>query len=321
MTGSTRVPVETRSRFKRQGFPPRRPRPDVTLRPGSAAEELRIGLRWNFGDTEDIVTHRRPPLTQWRRTTPAALALARQVGPALSNPELAAALNSAGHTTGTGQPFDTTAAGNLLYAYRIGSPNLLTDGELTPRAVAERLGVATGVVHAWLAAGTLTARRSPAGRWCIPFPPEVEADCRTPTTTSAHLHHDADGIGRQPRERSLAEVDDQLGVKADVVYYWGHTRLPTHPPRLRRPALGHPHPRTPSRPPRPAPKTCPKMSKPHTTWKGSQYEVTVPVLADRVQQARVAGAPPRSWMAAGSAPAASRSALERQCAAGLGRMR
>jgi len=193
---------------------------DVTLRPGEAADELRVGLRWNSGATEEIVARRLRPVTEWRRTAPAAVALARQIGPAVSNPELAAALNSAGHTTGSGKPFDTTAACNLRYAYRIGSPDLLADGELTPRSVAERLGVATGVVHAWLAAGTLTARRSPAGRWCIPFPPDVEADCRTRTTTSAHLHHDADGIDRQGGERSIAEVADQLGVKADVVYYW-----------------------------------------------------------------------------------------------------
>jgi len=47
-----------------------------------------------------------------------------------------------------------------------------------------------------------------------------EADCRTRTTTSAHLHHGTDGIDRQGGERSIAEVADQLGVKADVVYYW-----------------------------------------------------------------------------------------------------
>src|SRR5665647_1403877 len=140
---------------------------DVTLRPGGTARELRVGLRWNSGAAHEVVVQRMRPVTQWRRAAPAAVALARQVGPSLTNPELAAALNAAGHTTGTGKPFDTTGACNLRYAYKIGSPDLLALGELTPRGVAERLEISMSTVHAWLAAGTLPARRSPTGRWCI----------------------------------------------------------------------------------------------------------------------------------------------------------
>jgi len=193
---------------------------DVTLRPGNTARELRVGLRWNSGATEEVVVQRMSPVTEWRRTAPAAVALAREIGPGLSNPELAAALNKAGHTTGTGKPFDTTAACNLRYAYRIGSPDLLAAGELTPRAVAQRLGVATGVVHAWLAAGTLPARRSPTGRWCIPFPPEVEAAARARIIDSSHIHRDADDHDRQPGELSITKFAARLTVKPDVVYYW-----------------------------------------------------------------------------------------------------
>jgi hypothetical protein len=52
-------------------------------------------------------------------------------------------------------------------------------------------------VHDWLSAGTLTARRSPAGRWCIPFGNDIEQDWRDRIATSPHIHHDADGIDRQ----------------------------------------------------------------------------------------------------------------------------
>ncbi|HEX2804973.1 MAG TPA: helix-turn-helix domain-containing protein, partial [Kineosporiaceae bacterium] len=193
---------------------------DVTLRPGDTARELRVGLRWNSGATEEVVVQRMSPVTQWRRTAPAAVALAREIGPRLTNPELAAALDAAGHTTGTGKPFDTTAAGNLRYAYRIGSPDLLAAGELTPRVVAQRLEVGTGVVHAWLSAGTLPARRSPTGRWAIPFPPEVEAACRARLAHSPHIHQEADDLDRQPGELSITELATRLGVKPDVVYYW-----------------------------------------------------------------------------------------------------
>ena len=201
---------------------------DITLRPGHTPQHLRVGLRWNSGATEELVVARARPITESRRATPEAVALARELGPRLTNPELAAALNAAGHRTGTGKPFDRTAATNLRYAYRIGSPDLLADGELTPRAVAERLGIAVGVVHGWLSAGILPARRSPTGRWCVPFSAEVEAACRARVAASPHLHRDTDGFDRQPGELSIAQVAARLMVNTDVVYYWANRGyLPT----------------------------------------------------------------------------------------------
>jgi hypothetical protein len=179
---------------------------DITLRPGKDPHQLRAGLRWNSGATEELIVTRARPVTEWRRATPEAVALARELGPRLTNPELAAALNAAGHRTGTGKLFDRTAATNPRYAYRIGSPDLLAEGELTPRVVAERLGVAVGAAHRWLSAGTLPARRSPTGRWCIPFPSDVENECRARIAASPHLHRDADGLDRQPGELSIAEL-------------------------------------------------------------------------------------------------------------------
>jgi excisionase family DNA binding protein len=201
---------------------------DVTLRPGDSVRELRVGLRWNSGAAQELVVQRMSPVTQWRRAAPAAVALARQVGPSLINPELAAALNNAEHTTGTGKPFDTTSACNLRYAYKIGSPDLLVAGELTVRGVAERLEISMSTVHAWLADGTLPARRSPTGRWCIPFDTDTESACRRRLATSPHVHRDRDDIDRQNGELSIAEVADRLGVKADAVYYWAQRGyLPT----------------------------------------------------------------------------------------------
>lgn len=155
-----------------------------------------------------------------RTTDPAAIALAKTIGPSLDNAALAAALNQTGHRTGTGQPFDGVAAANLRHYHRIPYPGLLAEGELTPRQLAERLGVSVGTIHYWINAGFLPARRGPANRWCIPFPAEVEAACRDRAAGSAHQHRDIDAQPRRDTELSVTDVAQRLGVKPDVIYHW-----------------------------------------------------------------------------------------------------
>jgi predicted site-specific integrase-resolvase len=91
---------------------------------------------------------------------------------------------------------------------------------MTPRQVAQILGVSTGTIHYWINAGYLTARRGPAGRWCIPFPPEAEAACRERAAGSAHQHHDTDPAPQADCELSITQVASHLGVKPDVIYSW-----------------------------------------------------------------------------------------------------
>jgi excisionase family DNA binding protein len=194
---------------------------DVTITP-DAEDRTRVlvGLRWKSGASQQVPATRRKNAIQLRSTDPAAIELARQIGPHRDNAALAAALNDAGHRTGTGQPFDATAAGNLRNYHRIPYPGLLEDGELTPRQVAGRTGVTIGTVHYWITSGYLPARRGPAGRWCIPFPPDVEQDCRERAATSAHQHRDTGPGARRDGELSVAEAAARLGVKPDVVYNW-----------------------------------------------------------------------------------------------------
>ena len=152
---------------------------DVTLTPSAEnPSRLTAGLRWKSGATQQLLVTRRKNAIQLRATDPAAIELARRIGPGCDNNALATALNDAGHRTGTGQPFDGVAAANLRNYHHIPYPGLLEDGELTPRQVAGRTGVSTGTIHYWINAGYLPARRGPAGRWAIPFPPETEAACR-----------------------------------------------------------------------------------------------------------------------------------------------
>jgi excisionase family DNA binding protein len=77
-----------------------------------------------------------------------------------------------------------------------------------------------GTVHYWIRSGDLAARRGPAGRWCIPFPPDVEQACRDRAASSAHQHRDTDPGARRDGELSIAEAAARLGVKPDVVYNW-----------------------------------------------------------------------------------------------------
>ena len=154
-------------------------------------------------------------------------------------------------------------------------------------------------MHGWLSAGTLPGRRSPTGRWCIPFPPDLEAACRARVAASPHLHRDADGVDRHPAELSIAEVAAHLMVNTDVVYYWAERGyLPTRRGKGgRRWVAFTAEPKRPAAPASRTPTSCPKMSKPQTSRKESQYEATIPVIADRAQQQRVRNALEPEWEA------------------------
>ena len=98
-------------------------------------------------------------------------------------------------------------------------------------AAARQLGCSTGVIYHWIHTGQLTARRGPAGRFCIPWNAQAEAGCCTRIAQSAHL-------GRAARPRTLAapafpaadggeisvtEAACRLGCSAGVIYYWIET--------------------------------------------------------------------------------------------------
>ncbi len=202
---------------------------DVTLIPDPDKTKLRIGVHWHAGATEELVVERMSRVTESRRTAPGAIELARRLGPTMDNATLAAALDAAGHRTGAGRAFDADAVSSLRHYHGgIASPALLQPGELTVRDVADRLGVGQGTVTNWINQGRLPARRGLANRWCVPFPPALEAAWQAHVAASPHVHTDIDPRPPQAHERTIAQVADTLGLKADVVYQWaaqGH--LPT----------------------------------------------------------------------------------------------
>jgi DNA invertase Pin-like site-specific DNA recombinase len=188
----------------------------ITLMPAADPAFVRIGLHWNSGATEELRTERHQ---QYLRTSPAAVDLARQLGPSMDNKALAAALNAAGHRTAHGRPFDTDSAGNLRTYYKIGYPRT-ADGELTVTQAAGKTGVSVQTIRYWIDHGYLTARRGPAGRYAISFPPEVEAACRQRAARSFHQHKDIQTGPRRHGEHSVPETAARLGVKPPRVYAW-----------------------------------------------------------------------------------------------------
>jgi hypothetical protein len=190
---------------------------DVTLMPASEPARLRIGLRWNSGAAEELLTGR---TEQQPRTSPATLDLARQLGPAMDNKALAAALSTAGHRTANGRLFDTESAGNLRSYHHIGYPALLTAGDLTTAQAAARIGVSIQTIKYWISQGHLTARPGPGRRYAIPFPPDVEAACRQRAASSSHQHHDITAQPRRDNEYTVPETATRLGINPPRIYRW-----------------------------------------------------------------------------------------------------
>ena len=190
---------------------------DVTIMPASDPARLRIGLRWNSGATGELLIER---YQHQPRTSPAAIELARQLGPAMDNKNLAAALNAAGHRTARGRPFDIGSAGNLRSYHKIGYPPATSHDEITVAQAAARLGVSAQTIRYWLGHGYLTARRGAAGHYAIPFPPDVEAACRQRAASSFHQHKDIQAGSRRDGEHSVPQTAARLGVKPPRIYAW-----------------------------------------------------------------------------------------------------
>ncbi len=192
---------------------------DVTLRPEPDLGKARIGIRWHTGATDEIVVARRMRVTEFRRTDPAAIELARDLSN-LSNRDIACRLNAAGHTTGAGRPFDNDAVASLRHYHHVPPPELLADGEVTVADIAHRFGISHGAVIHWIARGWLPARRGLNNQWCVPFGPQIEADCRERVARSAHIHQPDTADARTDHELTVGEVAAVLRISTNVVYYW-----------------------------------------------------------------------------------------------------
>jgi len=161
---------------------------DVTLTSQPEGRELQVGIRWRSGASEQHTIQRPPKPADAQRTPSPAVELTRHLAPDHTNAQIACQLNAAGLRTGKGRPFTPDSVQWILWRHKIPHPtNWAQDGELTVAQLAERLAVAPGVIYAWITTGKLAARRGPGNRLYIPFPPDVEQQCRQLVANSVHL--------------------------------------------------------------------------------------------------------------------------------------
>jgi DNA invertase Pin-like site-specific DNA recombinase len=161
---------------------------DVTLTSKRDSRELSVGIRWRSGAAEQHTIQRPQKPADAQRTPSPAVELTRRLAADHTSEQIACQLNAAGLRTGKGRPFTAESVQWILWRHKISYPTTWAhDGELTVSQIAERLGVSIGMVYDWISTGKLAARRGPANRLYIPFPPQVEQQCRERVQHSVHL--------------------------------------------------------------------------------------------------------------------------------------
>jgi DNA invertase Pin-like site-specific DNA recombinase len=160
---------------------------DVTITSKPEAREVEVGIRWRSGASEQHTIERPPTYNDTKRTPPQAIQLIARLAPHRTNAEIAAELNAAGIRTGADLPFSAHAVRFIRRAYEIPATRPRRGGELTVAEVAERLSVSPGAIYYWVRHGQLSARRNSANRLRIPFPLEIERQCRERIANSSHI--------------------------------------------------------------------------------------------------------------------------------------
>ena len=173
---------------------------DITVLPEPERSQVRIGIRWHTGVSDELQVARAVHPGTAKRSPSPAVDMVTRLGPTTPTDQLADLLNAAGLSTGTGRRFDVKAVQWIRHAHRIPAPAPYADGEISVADAAARLGCSPGVVYDWIKTGKLAARRGPGSRLCIPWTDQTESECRCRITQSGHLN--AEARNTQPRSRN-----------------------------------------------------------------------------------------------------------------------
>jgi len=161
---------------------------DVTLTSQPDSRELRVGIRWRSGASEEHTVQRPKTRAEVTRTPSEAVELTRRLASQHTNAQIASQLNAAGLRTSSGGPFAAENVQWIRWRHKIPYPTTWAhDGELTIHQTAHALGVSPGTVYGWISTGKLAARRGPSNRLYIPFDAPAEQECRQRVANSVHL--------------------------------------------------------------------------------------------------------------------------------------
>ena len=153
-----------------------------------ASPKSACGIRWRSGAAEEHTIERPKTRAEATHTPSQAVEFVRQLAAQHTNAQIAEQLNAVGLRTGHGRPFRARSVQWIRWSHKLPSPTTWAqDGELTVRQVAETLGVSAATIHNWINAGKLAARRGPDNRLYVPFPPELEQQCRERIATPSHI--------------------------------------------------------------------------------------------------------------------------------------
>jgi DNA invertase Pin-like site-specific DNA recombinase len=145
---------------------------DVTVQ---KADHILAQIRFKGGATRALTVPLPPPFTQSRLTPPNTLAAIDQLLDTSTDAEVAAQLNTRGHCTFAGLPFQAMHVSQLRRAHGLKDrlTRLRNAGMRTAAEVAARLGVSEQTVWRWYHRGWITGARYNDRGTCVFVPPET----------------------------------------------------------------------------------------------------------------------------------------------------
>jgi DNA invertase Pin-like site-specific DNA recombinase len=133
---------------------------DITVEKSAAPKQLLLHIRWQGGACSERIVALPLNMPDRVRYPDAIVQRVRELAHRLPDGEIANQLNREGHTSAKGRQYTTKIIHWIRWRYQIPPAKLKNPEELTVQQIAEKFGVATGVVYYWIEHGVImTVRR------------------------------------------------------------------------------------------------------------------------------------------------------------------